>query len=354
MHMSAPRRFKFRTICRDSQWYVSWEHRKGRPHVHGPFKSEQCAREAAHLIRQEHQTYARANTCCHPSLIIRLEAMQPPSVSPDQRAARRAHAKKRSRAVDGRFLDEGRGRVRLDAPLDCQLIESEPEPPIAQPKPKQPSGGMRSLIHRAKWILWGNESGEGGAFNDQPNSHPVVGDDEQAQRVIPHFVAHMESLGIEVRFAVPQDNALGVFDPDDNSITLSPEQDGPSLVHTAAHELAHFHDPWQQVLPMDDYRAAPGSYEAVAALVAQQVCSRVGLNADRRTNAYLENWLRRSASRSKSDPALRDRALVASAAILDGIGVPPTQRHRDQVPGALRRIERRLEHGGVSATLTAG
>ena len=102
---------------------------------------------------------------------------------------------------------------------------------------------------------------------------------------------------------------------------------------------------------MQDYRRAPESYEAVAALVAQQVCSRVGLDADRRTNAYLENWMRRSASRSKSDLALRDRALVASAALLDGIGMPPTQRHSEQVAGALGRIERRLKQAGISASL---
>ena len=277
--------------------------------------------------------------------------MRPPSAQTGQRAALRAHANRRKRAPDGRFLDEGRGRVRLDAPLDCQLVE---ESSITQPKPKQPRGGLRSLAHRARWVMWGNESRTGGAFNDQPNSHPVVGDEAQARRVAPRLVSHMESLGLEVQLAVPKDDALGVFDPDKNTVTLSPEQDWPSLVHTAAHELAHFHDPWQQVLPMDDYRAAPGSYEAVAALVAQQVCSRIGLNAARRTNAYLENWLKRSASRSKSDPALRDRALVASAAILEGIGVPPTQQHRERVPGALHRIERRLDHGGVSVSLTNG
>ena len=199
--------------------------------------------------------------------------------------------------------------------------------------------------------MWGNESGQGGAFDDRPNAHPVIGDEDHARRAAPHLIAHMESLGLDVLHAVPQDGALGVFNPDDNTVTLSPEQDWPSLVHTAAHELAHFHDPWQQALPMEDYRLAPGSYEAVAALVAQQVCSRIGLNADRRTNAYLENWLRRSAARSKNDPALRDRALVASAAILDGIGVPPTQRHRDQVPGALGRIERRLGQAGIQVSL---
>ena len=278
--------------------------------------------------------------------------MRPTQVSADQRAAMSAHAKRRKRRIDGRFLDEGQGRVRLDAPLQCHLVEDEPTPTIAEPKPKQPrKGGLRSLIHRAKWVMWGNESGAGGAFNDQPNSHPVVGDEEQAHRAVPYLVAHMESLGLEVRLESPRDEALGEFKPDDNTILLSPDQDWPSLVHTAAHELAHFHDPWQQVLPMEDYRKAPGSYEAVAALVAQQVCSRIGLNADKRTNAYLENWMRRSASRSKSDPALRDRALVASAAILNGIGVQPTQRHRDQVPGALDRIERRLDHADVSATL---
>ena len=277
--------------------------------------------------------------------------MRLPPGPPGQRAEMSARANRRRRGADGRFLDEGRGRARMDAPLDCQLVESEAEPSIAEAKPGQPRGGLRALAHRAKWVMWGNEGGGGGAFNDQPNSHPVIGDEGQARRAVPHLVSHMESLGLEVRLAVPPDGALGVFDPDEGTITLSPDQDWPSLVHTAAHELAHFHDPWQQALPMDDYRAAPDSYEAVAALVAQQVCSRIGLNADRRTNAYLENWLRRSASRSRSDPALRDRALVASSAILDAIGVPPTQRHRDQVPGALSRIERRLDQGGVPTSL---
>lgn len=55
MHMGAHARFKFQTICRGSQWYVSWEHRKGRSHIHGPFKSEECARDAARLIEQEHR-----------------------------------------------------------------------------------------------------------------------------------------------------------------------------------------------------------------------------------------------------------------------------------------------------------
>ena len=98
---------------------------------------------------------------------------------------------------------------------------------------------------------------------------------------------------------------MGLYEPDDKRITLSPDQSWPSLVHTAAHELAHIYDPWRKALTLEDYRRAPASYEAVAALVAQQVCSRVGLDADRRTNAYLEHWMRRSASRSKSDPALR-------------------------------------------------
>ena len=44
--------------------------------------------------------------------------------------------------------------------------------------------------------------------------------------------------------------------------------------------------------------------------------------------------------------ALRDRALAASAALLDGIDIAPTQRHSDQAAGALGRIERRLKTGG--------
>ena len=199
--------------------------------------------------------------------------------------------------------------------------------------------------------MWGNDSGEGGAFNDRPNAHPVVGDEDESRRAVPRFVAHMESLGLEVRLAALPGGALGLYEPDDKRITLSPDQSWPSLVHTAAHELAHLHDPWRKALSMEDYRRAPGSYEAVAALVAQQVCSRVGLDANRRTNAYLEHWMRRSASRSKNDLALRDRALVASAALLDGIGIAPTQRHSDQVVGALGRIERRLKQAGISASL---
>lgn len=209
----------------------------------------------------------------------------------------------------------------------------------------------RALAHRLKWVMWGNDSGEGGAFDDQPNAHPVVGDEDEARRVVFRFVAHMDSLGLEVRLAALPGGALGLYEPDDKRITLSPDQSWPSLVHTAAHELAHLHDPWRRALSMQDYRRAPESYEAVAALVAQQVCSRVGLDADRRTNAYLEHWMRRSASRSKSDPALRDRALVASAALLDGIGMPPTQRHRKQAAGALGRIEQRLKQAGISASL---
>ena len=209
----------------------------------------------------------------------------------------------------------------------------------------------RAFAHRLKWVMWGNDSGEGGAFGDQPNAHPVVGDEDGARRVVPRFVAHMESLGLEVRLTALPGGALGLYEPDDKRITLSPDQSWPSLVHTAAHELAHLHDPWRKALSMQDYRRAPESYEAVAALVAQQVCSRVGLDADRRTNAYLENWMRRSASRSKSDLALRDRALVASAALLHGIGMPPTQRHSEQVAGALGRIERRLKQAGISASL---
>ena len=209
----------------------------------------------------------------------------------------------------------------------------------------------RALAHRLKWVMWGNDSGEGGAFDDQPNAHPVVGDEDEARRVVFRFVAHMDSLGLEVRLAALPGGALGLYEPDDKRITLSPDQSWPSLVHTAAHELAHLHDPWRRALSMQDYRRAPESYEAVAALVAQQVCSRVGLDADRRTNAYLEHWMRRSASRSKSDPALRDRALLASAALLDGIGMPPTQRHRKQAAGALGRIEQRLKQAGISASL---
>ena len=209
----------------------------------------------------------------------------------------------------------------------------------------------RALSHRLKWVMWGNESGRGGAFNDQPNSHPVVGDQDQARQVARRFVAHMESLGVEVRFAAVAGGALGLYEPDGKRITLSPDQSWPSLVHTAAHELAHIHDPWRKALPMEDYRRAPASYEAVAALVAQQVCRRVGLDADRRTNAYLEHWMRQKASRAKNDLALRDRALVASAALLDGIGMKPTQRHSDQVAGALGRIERRLKQAGISASL---
>ena len=68
----------------------------------------------------------------------------------------------------------------------------------------------RALAHRLKWVMWGNESGRGGAFNDQPNSHPVVGDQDQARQVAPRFVAHMESLGVEVRFAAVAGGALGL------------------------------------------------------------------------------------------------------------------------------------------------
>ena len=104
----------------------------------------------------------------------------------------------------------------------------------------------RALAHRLKWVMWGNDSGEGGAFGDQPNAHPVVGDEDGARRVVPRFVAHMESLGLEVRLTALPGGALGLYEPDDKRITLSPDQSWPSLVHTAAHELAHLHDPWRE------------------------------------------------------------------------------------------------------------
>ena len=81
--------------------------------------------------------------------------------------------------------------------------------------------------------MWGNDSGEGGAFGDQPNAHPVVGDEDGARRVVPRFVAHMESLGLEVRLTALPGGALGLYEPDDKRITLSPDQSWPSLVHPA-------------------------------------------------------------------------------------------------------------------------
>ena len=57
----------------------------------------------------------------------------------------------------------------------------------------------RALANRLKWVMWGTESGQGGAFNDQPNSHPVVGDQDQGRQVEPRFVARIEWLGVEAR-----------------------------------------------------------------------------------------------------------------------------------------------------------